>query len=225
MTLRRQRPVEGREEERQDEQLGPGEEWPGMSETDAVPSLGALRVVEPEAPAPSPSITSVGEHVASVLAAAEAAAEKLRLDAEEDARLTRRRLEKEADDLRTRIVAETEAQSSEILQRAIAAEEHANALRANAETTAERRLREADETAARIVGEAEQRAAEIEHVAAERHTVLLSDIASSESRMTNLAETLHTVASQLEGVAADRLPIHGADADSPLKAEAQAVPR
>ena len=174
-----------------------------MDEQDTFRSLGTLRLVEPDSPAPSPSLTSAGDYVVSVLAAAEEAAEKLRLDAEEEARLTRQLLEEEADHLHARLVAETEA-----------AEAHVNELRADAE-----------ETAARIVGEAEEHAAEIEHVAADRHRVLLSDIASSESRMTNLAETLHRVASQLEEVAAARLPFNETDANSPLEAEAEAVPR
>ena len=212
MTLRRQRPEEGHQEGDQPEQAehhaagaepGPGEEWPGTGDEDTFRSLGALRLVEPESPAPSPSLTSAGEYVVSVLAAADEAAEKLRLDAEEEARLTRQLLEEEADDLHARLVAETEA-----------AEARANELQANAE-----------ETAARIVGEAEERAAEIEHVAADRHRVLLSDIASSESRMTNLAETLHRVATQLEEVAAARLPLKGTDANSPLEAEADAIAR
>ncbi len=173
---------------------------------------------------PAANLATAGEHVVSVLAAAEAAAEKLQREAEQDAARTRQQAAAEAEELRARVLAETEDERSNALQLVRDAEAKAATLRENAETFAQRRHREAEEAAARIVEAAEQRSDELEQAAAARQRTLLSNISSSEERMSHLATNLHDVASQLAELAANRLSLQE-DAEEPLRAEAEAVVR
>lgn len=226
MTLRR-----NRRDDHEGEQLGPGEEWPGApsgysdTERESDFRVATLRTIEPGAPAPGADLASVGEHVVTVLAAAEAAAEKVRREAEADARLERQRLQQEAEELRARVIADTEEQSSMMLRHASEAEERANELRANAQALAERSVHDAEEKAARIVHDAEERATKLERVAEARHGDLLGSIASTEDRLNQLAASLHNVASHLEELAANRAPFDEHDADSPIGPQSEATAR
>lgn len=150
---------------------------------------------------------SIGKYVTSVLAAAEAAAANLQREAEAEAGVVRRRAAADAEAMRAKAVADAEAATSEKLRQATAAEEQARALRDEAEQYAEQRHVQADADAERIVQDARRQAEEIEQLAAARHHTLLTDIASSEQRMGGLAASLHAVASRLEEVAADRIPL------------------
>lgn len=165
-----------------------------------------------EAPVPAPAPTSapsrggrdyaeVGQHVQTVLAAAESAAETLRANAEHEAQRVREAAAKAAQDLREQAAADAEADRGEARRQLAVAKEEARSIRQDAEAYAEVRKREADVQATRVVREAEQKAAEIADAAAERNQVLLNDIELSEMRMREFAANLRDVADRLDAVA------------------------
>jgi hypothetical protein len=120
----------------------------------------------------------VGEHVASIVAAAESAAATIRADAERDAEELRGEAQKVLDD----------------------AKAAAAAIKTEAESYAETRKRDADAAAARVVDEAERRALNIADEAVQRDRVLLANIEASEQRLRDLARSLRTVAGSLDDV-------------------------
>lgn len=138
-------------------------------------------------------LAGVGDHIASVLAAAEAAASNLRARAEEEANEVRLRVKQEGESARAaarQIVEEAEASGAEI--------------RGDADRYAEDRRRKADEQAAKILSEAKRNAASIAETSQERHRVVLTNIATSEARLRDLAKSLRAVASALDTVVGDR---------------------
>jgi hypothetical protein len=165
-----------------------------------------------ERAAQAPDLAQLGEHVTSVLAAAESAAQKLRSDAEQDAQRTREQAAEAADTLRERAATDAEAERAEARRQVSLAEEEAQATRAEADSYAERRRREANDEAMRLVRDAEQRASQLASIAAERHRVLLVNVSASETRMRNLAGSLRDVASRLEEVSEGAKPGDGLDA-------------
>jgi len=167
----------------------------------ALPLARYLEEKQEEEQVEPPGLAQLGEHVASVLTAAEAAATKLREEAENEARQTRKQAEEAASDLRTRFEAQIETDRSEARRQVALAEQEARATRADADSYAETRRREADAESIRIVRDAEQRASQLADAAAERHRVLLADISASENRMQHLATSLREVANRLEEVA------------------------
>jgi hypothetical protein len=158
-------------------------------------------------------LAQVGAHVASVLAAAESAAERLRSEAGQAAERTRREAVEAADDLRALAASEVEAQRTEVRRQTSLAEEEAGRARADADGYTQTRRHEADEEATRIVQEAQDRAEELAATAAYRHHELLTDISASETRMRRLATSLREVADRLDDVAgtADQNADAGAD--------------
>jgi alanyl-tRNA synthetase len=130
-----------------------------------------------------PALSDVAEHVESVLAAAEQAAETLRQAAERDAEQIRRQA--------------TRAAEAELAR----ARETARDVQAEADAYADTRQRDAESHAMRLLREAEHRATLIPSVAAKRHSRLLDDIDASERRIRELAHSLRDVAGQLEAVA------------------------
>jgi hypothetical protein len=138
-------------------------------------------------------LAGVGDHIASVLAAAEAAASNLRAGAEEEANEVRLRVKQEGESARAaarQIVEEAEASGAEI--------------RGDADRYAEDRRRKADEQAAKILSEAKRNAASLAETSQERHRVVLTNIATSEARLRDLAKSLRAVASALDTVVGDR---------------------
>jgi hypothetical protein len=154
------------------------------------------------APAQGKSETAqVGGHITAVLVAAESAAEQLREEAELDAQLKQLEAEEAAEEIRSRAVAEAEAQTRDAQRQAAAAAEQARTVRADADRYAEMRTREADEAAARLLSAAEKQASELAVTAAQRHRVLQDDISACETRMQQMAVTLREVADGLDAVA------------------------
>ena len=152
-------------------------------------------------PRQQPDLTYVADHVKTVLAAAEAAADKLRFDAEQDAQRIRDEATRSADDAREHAATEAEAERAEARRQLTHAKEEARATQTEADAYAESRRREADAEAMRLVRDAERRSSQIAAVAAERHGILLNDIAASEGRMRELAVSLREVAQRLDDVA------------------------
>jgi hypothetical protein len=131
----------------------------------------------------------VGEHIASIVAAAESAAATIRADAEREAEALRAAARRTLDE------ADTEAA----------------AVRSQAEEYAAAGKRGADDRAAQILADAERRAATIADDAVERDRKLLANIAASEGRLRDLAKSLRMVASSLDDVVGDGEAGHAAD--------------
>ena len=156
-------------------------------------------------PEPSPTVVSaealtlpqthavdlslVGEHVAAVLGAAETSANKIREQAEQE------RDGFLAAAARAKQVAEADAQR--VGDEAKAA---AQATRAEADRYAEERRREAEIQAAVVIRDGEERAASTGELARSRHSVLLADLAATETRMRDLVTGLRGVAAKLDQV-------------------------
>jgi vacuolar-type H+-ATPase subunit H len=147
-------------------------------------------------------LAHVGDHIAKVLAAAEESAEKLRADADLEARQIRERAARAAEELTQSV--EEEAQAERTTARRILEEAEATAagLRADADEYVEERRRQADEQASLIVRDAERRATRIAETAADRHRVVLSNIGAAETRLTELAKSMRLVAGTLDEVVA-----------------------
>lgn len=137
-------------------------------------------------------LAGVGDHIASVLAAAETAASNLRAAAEE-----------EATEIRLSVTHESEAARASARQIVEEAEAAGAEIRREADRYAEDRRRTADEQAATIVSEAKRNALSIAETAQERHRVVLTNIATSEVRLRDLAKNLRSVASALDTVVGD----------------------
>lgn len=132
-------------------------------------------------PAAESELPRVGEHVASVLQAAEDAAARLVEEAEARAKA----IVEEAETAAARLRLEGEQAHSEAI---VAAGELRNA---------------ADEHAARIRAEAEQDAETFGERAAAQHEDLLNDMAIAEDRLRRLVDGLHEVADHLNGLLED----------------------
>jgi hypothetical protein len=123
----------------------------------------------------------VGEHVAGIVAAAEAAAATIRTDAQ-----------READELL--------AAARRTLDQA---EVSAAEMRSKVDEYAAARHREAEATAEQILADAERRATSVAGEAADRDRALAANIEASENRLRDLAKSLRTVASSLDDVVGD----------------------
>jgi len=143
----------------------------------------------------------LGEHVASVLKAAELAAKEIRTQAEQEAAAQ---------------VSEAGRQAGKILHEAegLRAEtEEANRLmREQAEAYAGRTRRDADVEASKVLQAAEEAAVTRVRDEEVRERVLREDIERTEERLTELGMGLHALAAQLEElVSADRPPADEVD--------------
>ncbi len=154
------------------------------------------RVAEP---APL-SLANVGEHVASVLASAEAAAQKIRAEAEQEAKDLRQDATRIATEIRTRATEEAQVERAATRRLVDEAETSSHGIRSDADRYAEEGRREADSQAAQIIRDAERRAASIADSSGDRHRVLLTNIAASETRLRELAKSLRGVAVSLDEV-------------------------
>jgi chromosome segregation ATPase len=118
----------------------------------------------------------LGEHVASVLKAAELAAREIRTEAEQEAE--------------TRVT-EAGRQAGEILH-------EAEGLRAEAEAYAARTRQDADAQASKALQDAQETAANRTREEDERQRALRDDIERSENRLTELSAGLRDLATRLE---------------------------
>jgi hypothetical protein len=155
----------------------------------------------PEAePVKAAELAGFGEHIASVLAAAEAAAAKLRTDTEQETITVREEAKQTAKEIRRQAKEESETARASARQMLEEAETASKEVRADADLYAVNRRREADAQAAKIVVEAERNAASVADTSKERHRVVLTNIATSEARLRDLAKSLRGVASALDTV-------------------------
>ena len=178
----------------------------------------------PEPTTGEKDLAAVGEHIASVLAAAESAATKLRVDAESEATVVREEAEQAATEIRRRARLEAETTRAAAQQTLEQAEAAGADMRSEADRYGANRHREADAHAAKIVLEAERKAADIADTSEERHRVVLTNIATSEARLRELAKSLRKVASALDTVVGDEQE-DGSKADESLEESLRPRPR
>ena len=155
---------------------------------------------EPVSESAGLDMSSVGEHVASVLAAAEGAAQRIRSEAQQEAKETEQEAARAANEIRTRATQEAQAERASSRRLVDEAEVASRGIRAEADQYADDRRREAEAQAAQTVRDAERRAASIADTSDERNRVLLANIAESETRLRDLAQSLRGVAASLDDV-------------------------
>jgi hypothetical protein len=166
------------------------------------PAAALVETAPEEAPSQSAGLdmSSVGEHVASVLAAAEAAAQRIRGEAQQEAKETEQEAARAANEIRTRATQEAQAERASSRRLVDEAEVASRGIRAEADQYADDRRREVEAQAAQTVRDAERRAASIADTSGERNRVLLANIAESETRLRDLAQSLRGVAASLDDV-------------------------
>jgi hypothetical protein len=153
----------------------------------------------------------VGEQVASVLAAAQQAAEEVRTGAIQDAERIRQAAE--ADAASTRQEAESAAEQTQRESEALraeaeqysreareAADRYAVATRQSVEDEVAARRAESEEHARDTQRAAEERAREIEAAALERRRAIIEEAERSEERLEELLEEFQGMTSQLDGL-------------------------
>jgi F0F1-type ATP synthase membrane subunit b/b' len=145
-------------------------------------------------------IARVGEHVSSVVQAANQAARRIEEDARIHAERLRERVQKQAastlDDARReaeKLLVEAERLRTE-------AESESKEIRERAETYAAEKLRDAEAEAAGVVARAERLAQASASAAEERSRWLESNVELAEKRLKQLATGLFDTASRLQGL-------------------------
>ena len=168
---------------------------------DASERVTAVRPLE-RAPTRDARFSELGEHVASILDAAEQAAERIRSEAQR----TADQLVNKAKAVAAARVKEAEAAAQTLRSEA---EDEARDTRLAVEAYGSRRRREADEDADRLVADAERRAAairdaaesaarELEQSSRARHEQFRERVRLLESRMLQGLEVLRETSSQIE---------------------------
>jgi hypothetical protein len=154
----------------------------------------------------------LGEHVASVLETATAAAAKIREDAREEAqRLAERTKEEAAKVIETaRLEADEASAEAEQLRAAVEAEARESRQRAN-EYLVEKRG-EAETEASGILTRAKREASEHTRAAQERRSALDKNVALTEERLRQLVGGLRDLAGRLEDLLGGQASIPTADA-------------
>jgi len=165
---------------------------------------GAEQVEAPAAEAPEAGereeggFAELGEHVATVLATAREAAERIEGDSRREATLVLERAQAEAAETLSQArdkAGEIEAETAEKRSAAIAAAED---IRARAEAYAEHKRQEADEAAEEVVTRAERQARDRSRAAEERQHALDSNVERTEERLRKLVTGLRELAGRLD---------------------------
>lgn len=146
----------------------------------------------------TPDLGHFGEHIATVLAAAEAAAQKVRADAEREANEARVEAGRVADEIRAEASQEAQAERASARRAVEEAAASGEGARSDADRYAAARRDEADAQATKLIVDAERRAASLADTADERHRALLENIATSENRLRELARSLRGVAASID---------------------------
>ena len=177
---------------------------------------GAEQVEEPEAG--EQGFAELGQHVATVLATAREAAEKIEGDARSEAAAVLERAKAEAaetlSDARDK-AAELESETNEKRSAAIAAAED---IRSRADAYAEKKRQEADEAMSEALARAERQARDRARAAEERQQELDSNVERTEERLRKLVTGLRELAGRLDVlVGPDSLLEPEAELDEALK--------
>ena len=140
----------------------------------------------------------LGQHVATVLATAREAAERIEGDARREAALVLERAQAEATETLSQArdkAGEIEADTAEKRSAAIAAAED---IRARADSYAEQKRQEVDEAAVEVVARAERQARDRARAAEERQQALNVNVERTEERLRKLVTGLRELAGRLD---------------------------
>jgi hypothetical protein len=140
----------------------------------------------------------LGEHVTSVLEAANKAAAKIREEARTNAERVAERSQSEASGLLETARGQAEKLTRESERLRAKAEKQSREVSRDAEAHAAEKRREAETEAAGILSRARRDAREHTRAAQERHSVLAKDVALSEERLRQLVGGLRNLAGRLE---------------------------
>lgn len=146
----------------------------------------------------------LGEHVTSVLEAANTAAAKIRGEARMAAERVAERSQSDASGLLEKAHAEAEKVSRESERLRAKAEKQSRELIQDAEAYAVKKHREAEAEATGILSRARREAREHTRAAHERHSALAKDVALSEERLRQLVGGLRNLAGTLEELVPER---------------------
>jgi membrane protein involved in colicin uptake len=147
----------------------------------------------------APDYAQFGEHLSSVLQAANEAAKKLEDDARAEAERLRKRTQSQAASTLDSARQESEKLLAEAERQRTEAENEINQTRKQAETYAAEKLRDAEAQAADIVSRAEEVAKTRSIAAEKRSRELEANVELAEERLQQLATGLVDFASRLEG--------------------------
>ena len=147
----------------------------------------------------APAYAQFGEHLSSVLQAANEAAKKLEDDARAEAERLRKRTQSQAASTLDSARQESEKLLAEAERQRTEAENEINQTRKQAETYAAEKLRDAEAQAADIVSRAEEVAKTRSIAAEKRSRELEANVELAEERLQQLATGLVDFASRLEG--------------------------
>jgi hypothetical protein len=153
---------------------------------------------EDETPEVGADYGKLGEHVTSVLAAAEQAAATIRDEARADAQEIVERAQREASTWLEKGHAETEELSHEASRLRIEAEEESRDIKERANAYATEKRREADRQASALMARAKRDATEHTRAAQERGAALAKNVELSEQRLGQLVGGLRDLAARLE---------------------------
>ena len=153
----------------------------------------------------SADFAQVGSHIASVLAAAEHAAEQISEEAREaaskireDASREAERIRREADDVASACERQRAEIEKYVAETREAADAYAQKTRQTGEAEAEKIRADAEKTARSVVGEAERRGQDIEDAARRRSEHLAKEEHDIEERMRNLLGASRELTEHLE---------------------------
>jgi cell division septum initiation protein DivIVA len=156
----------------------------------------------------------LGEHVTSVLEAANKAAAKIREDARTNAERVAKDSQSEASALLEQARGQAEKLERESEQLNAEAKKESREMARQAETYAAEKRREAEAEATSIVSRARRDASEHTRAADERRSALAKDVALSEERLGQLVGGLRNLAAQLEELV--QVDPERANSNSPL---------
>ena len=142
----------------------------------------------------------LGEHVTSVLEAANKAAAKIQEDARANAERVTTQSQSEASALLEQARGHAEKLSRESERLSAGAKQESRELARQAEADAAEKRREAEAEATGILSRARREASEHTRAAQERRSALAKDVALSEERLGQLVGGLRNLAAQLEGL-------------------------
>jgi cell division septum initiation protein DivIVA len=153
----------------------------------------------PEAPeAGDGGFAELGQHVATVLATAREAAEKIQGDARREAAQVLERAKAEAEQTLAQGREKAAALEAETAEKRSAAFATAEDVRTRADAYAERKRQEADKSAAEVIARAERQARDRTRAAEERQQALDANVERTEERLRKLVAGLRELAGRLD---------------------------
>jgi cell division septum initiation protein DivIVA len=158
-----------------------------------------LEAPAPEAPeAGDGGFAELGQHVATVLATAREAAEKIQTDARREATQVLERAKAEAEQTLAQAREKATAIEAETTEKRSAAFAAAEDVRTRADAYAEKKQQEVDEAAAEALARAERQARERARAAEERQQTLDAHVERTEERLRKLVTGLRELAGRLD---------------------------